>query len=131
MRVAGWQEALEREFAAAHGTRFRWGRHDCCQFIARCAFAITGVDRRAIFARYTTRAGAEAILLETRGMRGLLTQAFGEPVHPSRAAPGDCVLVEMGNGLQPAVCMGVNSYAPGRRNLVHAPTLAAVAAWNI
>lgn len=129
MRVPGWQEALQQLMQSAHGRRFRWGYHDCCQFIARASYAITGVDRREIFARYTTRAGAEAILATTGGMEGLLTLAFGEPVHPSRAGQGDCVLAEIGNGLQPALCMGLNSYAPGRRHLVQVPTLAAVKAW--
>lgn len=131
MRLPGWQAALQAVMQSAHGKRFRWGRHDCCQFIARASLAVTGVDRRAIFERYTTRAGAEEILELTGGMEGLLTLAFGEPVHPSRAMQGDCVLAEIGNGLQPALCMGLNAYAPGRRNLVYVPTLSAIKAWNL
>lgn len=131
MRIPGWQVALQEVMQSANGKRFRWGSHDCCQFIARASFAITGIDRRAIFDRYTTRKGAESILDKLGGMQGLLTLAFGEPVHPSRAGQGDCVLADIGNGLQPALCMGLNAYAPGRRNLVYVPTLSAIAAWNL
>lgn len=130
-RIAGWQAALADVMQDAFGRSFRWGRNDCCQFVARAAAAITGVDGRHFFPQYHTRAGAEEILTACEGMRGLLTKAFGEPVHWSRAGHGDIVLVDMGKGEQPAVCMGVNSYAPGRRGLEFRPTRTASAAWTI
>jgi hypothetical protein len=130
MRVLGWNEALEQLLVAAGTKRFRWGRHDCCQFVAAAAAAVSGIDRRDRFPRYLSKASAEAILAECGGYAGLLTRAFGESVHQSRAAAGDVVLVDMGkNGLQPAVCMGLNCYAPGRVGLEHRPTASAVAAW--
>lgn len=129
MRVLGWQESLAQVFDDAHGKRFRWGAHDCCLFVARCSRALTGVDRRAIFAAYRTRGEAQEILTTCGGMRGLLTRAFGEPVHPSRATHGDIVLVDMGKGPQPAVCMGVRAFAPGARNLEWRDTLTATDAW--
>lgn len=129
MRVIGWNESLADVFEGAAGVRFRWGRHDCCQFVARAAAAITGIDGRTLFPRYTTKAGAEAILETTCGFAGLLTRAFGDPVHPSRASIGDIVLVDMGKGQQPALCMGLNCYAPGRAGLEHRPTASATAAW--
>lgn len=130
MRVPGWQEALAKIFEGAHGKTFRWGRHDCCQFVARAAAAVTGDDRRALFPRYRSKTGAESILAECGGFEGLLTRAFGESVPVARAGMGDVVLVDMGkNGLQPAVCMGLNSYAPGRYGLEHRATSSAVAAW--
>lgn len=108
---------------------FRWGRHDCCQFVARASAAVTGVDRRDLFAVYRNRREAAAILADCGGMAGLLTKAFGEPVHVSKASAGDVVLIDMGRGEQPAVCMGVNSFAPGRRNLEPWPTRLARLAW--
>lgn len=129
MRVVGWQESLAQVFSDAHGKPFRWGTHDCCLFVARCSRALTGVDRRAIFAAYRTRLEAQEILATCGGMRGLLTRAFGEPVHCSRATHGDIVLIDMGRGEQPAVCMGVKSWAPGRRALEWRDTLTASAAW--
>jgi hypothetical protein len=64
-------------------------------------------------------------------LRELVTIALGAPVHPSRAGAGDIVLVQFVNGVQPALCMGRESYAPGRRNLVPIPTLSALEAWVI
>lgn len=64
-------------------------------------------------------------------MLGLLSRAFGAPVHCSRATHGDIVLIDMGRGEQPAVCMGVKSYAPGAHQLEHRDTLTATAAWNL
>lgn len=127
MRVANWQAALLEVFESAQGRRFRWGRHDCCQFVARCAEAVTGEKRHALFPRYRTRLSAEEILAGHGGIEGLLTRAFGDPVHPSRASAGDVVLIDMGQGPQPAICMGLNSYAPGMRNLTHRPTLGSTA----
>lgn len=131
MRRDRWQQALQGVFDNAHGRRFRWGRHDCFQFAARCVRAVAGVDRRIPFPRYHTKAGAEAILREYGGARGLLIAALGEPVHPSRASVGDIVLIDMGLGEQPAVCMGLECFAPGMRNLQPRKTLNATAAWII
>lgn len=131
MRVDAWQEALEREFAQARDRRFRWGVHDCCQFAARCAKAVTGRDRRYRFPRYRNEAEALKLIAKFTDMQGLLTRAFGDPVHPSRANDGDIVLIDMGRGLQPAVCRGLECFAPGARHLEHRRTLDAVAAWNI
>lgn len=72
-----------------------------------------------------------AILAELGGMASLLSKAFGEPVHCSLASAGDIVLIDMGRGEQPAVCMGVESFAPGRSQLEHRSTLKAAAAWKI
>ncbi len=129
MRVANWQDELRAVFAAAHGRRFRWGYHDCFQFTARCYRAVLGDEKRALFPKYSSKTEAEAILAEFGGARGILTHALGEPVHPARAGMGDIVLIDMGLGLQPAVCMGLESFAPGRTLLHPRKTLTAVAAW--
>lgn len=131
MKVDHWQEALRREFENAHGRKFRWGRHDCFQFTARCVIAVSGIDWRRLFPRYHTREGAEALLREHGGARGLLTKALGEPVPVPLAGVGDVVLVDMGRGDQPAVCMGLECFAPGMRNLQPRKTLTATAAWKI
>jgi len=130
-RIVGWLEALEEVFRQAHGRQFRWGRHDCCQFAARCVLAMTGIEKRELFQQYRSRQVAGQILARIGGMRGLITQALGEPIPVAFATTGDIVLIEMGNGEQPAVCMGVFSFAPGRRNLVHRATIDALAAWRV
>lgn len=131
MRVDNWHARLIEQFESAHGRRFRWGSHDCCQFARRVARAVTGQHLDKHFPRYRTRGEADAILATFGGMLGLLTHALGQPVHASRAGDGDIVLVDFGygQGEQPAVCRGRLSYAPGRRNLQKVETLKAVAAW--
>jgi hypothetical protein len=131
MRIHDWLPRLITVFEGAHGRRFRWGTHDCCQFAARCVVAVTGEEKRRMFPRYRTRAEAELIIADCGGMRGLLTRALGEPVHPSRARQGDIVLLDIGRGEQPAVCMGAMSYAPGPRKLEFSETLTSSAAWML
>lgn len=111
--------------------RFRWGRHDCCQFAARAVHALTGRDTREIFPAYRTRAEAETIISECGGLEALATKALGEPIHPSRATTGDIVLCDFGRGPQPAVCVGVYCLAPGRHGLEKRMTLNSVAAWKV
>jgi hypothetical protein len=118
--------------AAARQKRFRWGRFDCCQFAAGCVAAVTGRDARDLFEHYRTRRQAEQILATVGGMEGLITRALGAPVHPSRASLGDIVLIDMGAGPQPAVCSGVNCFAPARgKGLEPWPMRFATAAWII
>lgn len=130
MRAPNWQAELLEVFESARGRRFRWGFHDCCQFVRRCAIAVRGEPPRT-FPRYRTKSEALALLATHGGMQGLLTHAFGEPVHVSKAGMGDVVLVDMGMGPQPAVCMGLNCFAPGMKNLHHRPTSSAAAAWML
>jgi hypothetical protein len=131
MRVTNWRDELQKVIDAAHGRRFRWGSHDCCQFAAKCVAAVSGYDARLVLPRYRNREEAEQVLAKVGGMRELVTIALGAPVHPSRAGAGDIVLVQFVNGVQPALCMGRESYAPGRRNLVPIQTLSALEAWVI
>lgn len=105
--------------------------------------AVTGREPRSIFPGYRTKAEARAILERFGGMELLVTRALDQPVHPSRACEGDIVLIDMGEklvdgcrvntgiGLQPAVCMGLHSFAPGRRHLISRETLKAVVAWKV
>jgi hypothetical protein len=129
MKVAGWRSALDRVVKAAAGKPFTWGVHDCCQFAADCIQAVTGRDRRTLFPNYTDEAGAAAIREQFGGMRGLLSHALGEPVSWELAMTGDIVLIDMGQGPQPAVCVDFTAYAPGARALERRPSWMAAAAW--
>lgn len=129
MRVAHWQSRLIETFESAHGRSFRWGKHDCCQFVARCVEAVTGRDYTEIFPDYRNRSEAGLIISKYQDLKGLLTAAFGESAHPSKAQMGDPVLIDFGRGPQPAVCMGHLAYAPGRHKLEFRETLTASDAW--
>jgi hypothetical protein len=129
MKVIGWRSALDQVFQAADGKPFAWGKHDCCQFAADCIHAVTGRERRTLFPNYTDEAGATEILERYDGMRGLLSHALGEPVSWELAMTGDIALIDMGQGMQPAVCVDFTAYAPGARALERRPSWMAAAAW--
>jgi hypothetical protein len=130
-RVTGWQENLEAVYRIAQRTDFRWGDFDCCQFALACIWAVSGVDHSDKFSTYVCEAEALGIIWARGGIQNMLREALGEPKPVAFARAGDIVLIDMGRGEQPALCMGINSYAPGARGLVARQTLRAVAAWAV
>lgn len=131
MRVANWQAVFAAEIQAAAHRKFRWGTWDCCQWGARMRRALTGIDSRELFPRYRNRREALVILAECGGMLELVRRALGEPIAAAFAQMGDLVLADFGHGLQPGICAGVWSLAPGRVGLERRLTDTAVAAWRI
>jgi hypothetical protein len=130
-RLPVWQENLAAAFQYAQRTEFKWGTHDCCQFALRCIREVSGVDHAEKFSTYGCEAEALGIIWARGGVRNLLREALGEPKPAAFATQGDIVLIDMGMGEQPAVCMGVSSFAPGPRGLVWRRTSRAVAAWTV
>lgn len=137
MRIPNWQIAFAEAIEEWRHTEFQWGRTDCCQFVGAVVLAITGEDRRELFAGYNSEMGAGRLLVEHGGMQGLLTHAFGESKPAAFAGRGDIVLCEFGNGLQPAVADGVICWAPAAHGLGHRRILGdrnypdAAMAWTI
>lgn len=133
-RQADWLLKYSALLAEAESRRFLWGYWDCCQFAARMVEAVTGRDPREIFPPYASEAEAVAIIAAHGDMHAFVSHAlreFGEPVAPHSAQPGDIVLADFGQHLQPSVCTGVMCCAPGARGLVHRRTLSGIAAWNL
>lgn len=131
MRVANWTIKLADAVQAAQGMTFEWGRNDCCQFAARVVAAITDRDPREIFPAYESEADAARIIAECGGLSELIARALGEPKAVSLAQRGDVVLCDFGRGLQPAICLGIWSVAPGLRGLEKRMTDTALAAWTV
>jgi hypothetical protein len=129
MKVERWPERLQLVLDDAAGRRFEWGSSDCCEFVARCAQAVTGLDFRSAFPPYHSEAEAQALLEQHGGIRGLLCAAFGEARPREDASGGDIVLVDMGNGEQPAICLGAKCAAPGAKGLVTHPVFGARCSW--
>lgn len=130
-RVANWPDVLAAEINAAWNKRFRWDGWSCFDFCAHMVLALTGIDHKSKFPRYRTRTEASALLAQYGGAVTLITSVLGQAKHRAFAQRGDVVVADFGRGLQPAICVGLWSMAPGYRGLQRRRTDDAVAAWDI
>lgn len=111
--------------------RLAYGTVDCFQWVATVVLALTGMDHRKGFPVYASREEADAIIAEAGGVGAMLSECLGDSVHISTAVKGDIALADFGDGLAPAVCLGLNCCTPGPRGLVFIPTSRAIAAWKV
>lgn len=108
-----------------------YGKTDCFQWVATAVQALRGIDYRPWFPVYSTRDEADAIIGEAGGVADILISCLGDPMPQGRASKGDIALADFGDGLAPAVCLGLNCCTPGPRGLVFIPMSRAVAAWAV
>ena len=113
------------------GRPLAYGVTDCFQWVATAVHALTGVDYRERFPKYASRDEADAIIGEAGGVAVLLIGCLGDPIPQGRATKGDIVVADFGDGLTPAVCLGLNCCTPSPRGLSFIPTARAVAAWAV
>lgn len=131
-RVANWQAAFFRVLDEARDKPFDWGGWTCFDFAATAYVALTDKpDPRPAFGIFTGEREAVVAMGRAGGAEAILRSVLGEPIHPATAQRGDIVLVEFGNGPQPAVCAGFVSFAPGAQGLMPIKTLSASLAWEI
>ncbi len=131
VRLSNWPVLLNDVVEAWRNRPISYGDADCCQFVAECILAITGIDVRDSLPTYTNRAEAEAILEEYGGMMSFLASALGEPKPVAHAKRGDVVAIECSEGLAAAICLGVMCAVPGPNALTFRKTRDALAAWSI
>lgn len=106
-RLRDWQSRLQACIAARRRLAFAWGEHDCCLFAADCVQAMTGADPAAAYrGRYDSELGAARLLKAAGGVRGLLTEAFGEPINVRLARVGDVGIATIAERDHVAVCGG-------------------------
>lgn len=108
-----------------------YGSADCCQFIGECALAATGTDYREAFPAYASEEEALTLIAEYGDLVGLVTHAFGEPVHRSRARIGDPVVTVIDGRQVAGICLGVTVAVPGPTGLVFSSMADAIAAWKL
>jgi hypothetical protein len=133
-RYQDWPIRLMAVVDGARKRPFSFGAQDCCLFAADCVRAMTGADFAAGFrGTYRTEGEAAQLLEPNGGVRGLATQALGEPLDTSRLARrGDVVVVRVGQGPDAlGVVMGATAVAPGMRGLVEVPMSAWQLAWRV
>lgn len=116
MRLPDWKQQLRAEIAAAGDRAFRYGSHDCLQFVGRCVKAQTGVDYVQRFGRYRSLRGSLRILRTYDYDIGrLLTSVLGPPIAPNLVAYGDVVEADLEGGLTAGICEGFQcAFAGGR-----------------
>lgn len=123
--------------AEASRTRFAWGRHDCCLWLADWLVAQGRPDPAAhLRGRYSTRLGAARALNREGGLQALIAAAAQRAGLPPTEAPetGDVAVVEAPtpNGLA-AVCAiraGARWAMLGEAGLVVGPARL-LAAWRV
>lgn len=131
-RVANWQGAFFELLHSVRDKPFSWDGWTCFDFAAAAYVALTGKpDPREQFGHFTTEREAQVVLGRAGGAEAILRSVLGEPIHPAMAQRGDIVLGDFGTGLQPALCVGIDSVAPGERGLTSIRTLRASMAWEI
>jgi hypothetical protein len=129
MRLHDWPERLAEYIENRRNEPFQYGTHDCCQFAAGAVTAITG-ENPAIRWTYRNEVGAMRLIVSAGGLDKLVTQAMGEPVHPSRAGRGDVVLAELELGPTVGVCLGRECVFPADVGLTFRPRSVALTAWK-
>jgi hypothetical protein len=132
VRVANWQAEFFRVLDEARDKPFDWAGWTCFDFAATVYMALTGKgDPRLAFGSFASEREAVVAMGHAGGAEAILRTVLGEPIHPATAQRGDIVLVEFGNGPQPAVCSGLLSHAPGVQGLMQIKTLSAFHAWEV
>ena len=130
MRRHDWPERLADFMDSVRDEPFSWGEHDCCQFAAKAVEAITGENPAARWV-YDSSQGAKELLDANGGVEGLVTQALGAPVHPSRMQRGDVVLADLDNGPTAGVCTGNAIAFPASVGVLFLQRSLARLAWRV
>jgi len=131
MRVTGWKQVLDERVEHWRTAPHVYGTTDCCQFCADIVLALVGVDYRMAFPIYASREEAEQVIAAEGGMIQMLTSVMGPAKHVSQAMKGDLLAVDFGDGIAPAICLGLNCCTLGPAGLVFVQTRRAVAAWTV
>lgn len=109
----------------------KWGEWDCCQFVATCVLAMTGIDHRESFPLYASETDALRIIAGFGSLELLLTSVLGDSKPVAFAQRGDIVVINAGAGMAAGVCLGVMAAMMGTEKMQFLPCAQATAAWSI
>jgi hypothetical protein len=129
-RLHDWPQRLDEYIASRKNEPFSYATHDCCQFAAGAVEAVTG-ENPSIRWQYRNEVGADRLIREAGGIDGLVTQALGEPCHPSQAGRGDIVLAELEQGPTVGVCVGRECVFAAQVGLSYRPRSVILQAWKV
>lgn len=133
-RLPGWEERLDAVIEDARRRPYELGHHDCFLLALAVLKAITGVDRFAAFAGYSTKRQALAQLAEW----GSTFEAAGDKFFGSDRLPwmsarrGDiCAYTDERGEKHLAICGGAMMAALGPEGLVWIPMHMATCCWRV
>jgi hypothetical protein len=130
-RFQDWQVRFEAFLKARRREPFAWGSNDCALFAADAVEAITGEHLCPQLRGHRNVRQALRTLACEGGVRGIATQALGEPIRPVFARVGDVVVVPAGKRESLAVCNGQTALLPGPDSMAAVSMRLALAAWRV
>lgn len=135
-RKPDWMARLQDAVDTAHVLPFSYGLHDCCTFAAHCVDSMCGTELVSRMQRdhpYRTEEDAYEHIAASGGLRNLVTQYLGEPMHNVLLAqPGDIALTLNHDSREiVGVIIGHNVVVPGSSGLVSYTTGGIMAAWRV
>ena len=139
-RRDGWEHYLDEFIFKRKRSSFRYGKNDCCLFVADAIERMTGVDPAEKFrGQYKTK--SEAYDLLKRFSNGEIEETVNKlainygmkRIDSNFAGRGDVVLVSspMGNTLGVVVLTGEQVAIPARKGLMFYPTISILKAWRV
>lgn len=140
-RRENWEYFLSEFLFKRKDSTFRYGRNDCCLFVADAIERMTGVDPAVEFrGKYRTKAQAKNLLINFAGGTisetvKRLTINYGMPgIEINLAGRGDVALVingARGEALGIVDMTGEQVAVPGYKGLVYFPMIVIQKAWRV
>lgn len=117
-RYADWPSRLNQYINKAVNSNkpFKIGRNDCCFFISRAVWAMTGYSPMRGVDKYDSWDQAKGVLRNQTSLYHMLMREFGQPKHCAQAHHGDIGYVNNGRGEVPSCGIVL-----GRRTLFYGP----------
>lgn len=132
VRREQWPQLLDQFIVSRAGVRFEWGAFDCAMFAADWVLLACGVDLAAAWrGKYSSAAGADALLRRDGGLDAMITGVLGEPIAVSFAQRGDVVVDDAALGLTAGVCVGGTAAFVSDHGLIFKPLAGCATAWRV
>lgn len=95
MRFEDWPMRLSRFITESCDKEFKYGEHDCFQFMSKAVFTMTGEDFSSEYDKYSTKEEAEDIIKKNGGMMAVIKKHLGSPLpNVLKGKRGDVCLVK-------------------------------------
>jgi hypothetical protein len=135
-KLSDWEHRVYKVLDEFEHAPFAYGRRDCCQFVAACLLAQTGVDYSSKFGQYNSKEGALQFIAQYGSLQNVMSSAISQqPIAGNKAQKGDIVYAELvGEQFRTptlGLCAGDYLIFVGKAGLVGRDLSAAICAWRI